>query len=591
MRSFSLGTRLALIILVGTIATVGSVLLIAYGALVDDFETILTERQLYETRRISAEVDQRLQLKLDVLSESASMLSDGDRLHNQNEIAEQLERQRLLQSLFPDGILVFDEKATAIAQTLFVPGRIGTNYADRQHFKEAIETRQPVISRPIIGRTTGVPLISFIAPIETDDGDLLGFLGGTINLGETSILPAAMLREIANDDATFKVIDSDNFLYIEGGPEPESDIQSLPDPGTDPLIDAALSGIRFGQTQGPAGQDLIYATSHLQKLGWQFIRAVPYEWATAPAKESFARFFGISLGIAVLISLISYWLSRSATNRLDRMTQKIENMVKHPSEAARLAPAGPGEVRNLALAFNRLMDERDAISQMKEQFVSNVSHELRTPLTSINGALRLIQSGATGELPEKAQQMNTLALRNGERLQLLISDLLDFSKLSAGQMSVTLAREPLQPIIEAAVSGNQAMASDHDITLTATCDPERAVVADPHRLRQILDNFVSNAIKFSPARGTVEIRVEDGDAGSLRITVQDSGEGVPETFVERLFERFSQAEAGTTRSTAGTGLGLAICRELSILMQGRIGYYYEQGANFWIELPTAEQEN
>ncbi|MBW7471465.1 ATP-binding protein [Marinobacter sp. M216] len=590
MRSFSLGTRIALIILVGTIATVGSVLLIAYSALVDDFETILTEQQLYETRRISAEVDQRLQLKLDVLAESASMLSHGDRLHSLEDIGEQLERQRLLQSLFPDGILVFDDKATAIAETISVPGRIGTNYADRQHIKEAIETRQPVISRPIMGRTTGVPLISFVAPIETDDGDLLGFLGGTINLGETSIIPAEMLSEISNDDARFKVIDTNNFLYIEGGPTPEKGIQSLPPPGTNPLIDAALSGISFGQTQGPDGEVLIYATSHLQKLGWQFVRAVPFDWATAPAEASFGRFLGISLGIAMMIAVVSYLLSRSATTPLDRMTRKIENMVRNTSEAARLDPVGPGEVRNLALAFNRLMDERDSIAQMKEHFVSNVSHELRTPLTSINGALRLIQSGAAGDLPERAQQMNTLALRNGERLQLLISDLLDFSKLSAGQMAVTLGQEPLTPIIEAAVSGNQAMANDHQVTLTAECDPGHTVVADPHRLRQILDNFVSNAIKFSPARGNVKIRVQPGGDQSLRIVVQDNGDGVPESFVERLFERFSQAEAGSTRSNTGTGLGLAICRELIALMHGRIGYYYDQGASFWIELPTAAQK-
>ncbi|MBW0147816.1 sensor histidine kinase [Marinobacter arenosus] len=590
MSSLSLGTRIALIILVGTVATVGSVLLIAYGALVDDFETILTKQQLNETRRISAEVDQRLQLKLDVLAESATMLTDGERLHSLEDISEQLERQRLLRSLFPDGILVFDDKATAIAETISVPGRIGTNYADREHFREAMRTRQPVISRPIMGRTTGVPLISFIAPIQTDDDDLLGFLSGTINLGETSIIPADMLSEIANDDARFRVIDTNNFLYIEGGPTADRGIQSLPPPGENPLIDAALSGISFGTTEGPDGQLLIYATSHLQKLGWQFIRAVPFEWATAPAEASFVRFFGISLGIAVLIALISYRLSRYATTPLDRMTRKIENMVRNPSEAARLDNSGPVEVRNLALAFNRLMDERDAIAQMKEHFVSNVSHELRTPLTSINGALRLIQSGAAGDLPERAQQMSTLALRNGERLQLLISDLLDFSKLSAGQMAVSLGQETLHPIIDAAVSGNQAMASDHEVTLTATCDPRHTVIADPHRLRQILDNFVSNAIKFSPARGKVDIRVERSGSESLRITVRDSGEGVPETFMERLFERFAQAETGSTRSTKGTGLGLAICRELIALMDGRIGYYYDQGAHFWIELPVAGQE-
>lgn len=590
MRSLSLGTRLALIILMGTVATVGSVLFVAYGALVDDFEDILTEQQLYETRRIASEVNQRLQLKLDVLAESATMLSDGDNLLSLEEIANQLERQNLLNRLFPHGILVFDARATAIYENLYVPHRVGTNYADRPHVKQAIAERQPVISRPIIGRTTGLPLISFVAPIESDDGDLLGLLGGTINLGTTSILPTAMLSEIASDEATFYVIDSENFLYIEGGPVSQKGISPLPPPGSNPLIDATLSGITFGQTIGPEGRKLIYATSHLQRLGWQFVRAVPFEWATAPADESFSRFVWISLCIAFLIALISYLLSRSATNPLDRMTRRIQSMVHTPSEVARLAPSGPSEVRNLAVAFNHLMDERDAVSSMKEQFVSNVSHELRTPLTSINGALKLIESGATGDLPERARAMSSLALRNGERLLLLISDLLDFNKLSSGHMSVALVSVPLQPIIESTVSENQAMANNYSVSLMASRIPRQNVIADAHRLRQILDNFVSNAIKFAPTNGKVRLRVEPGDSGMTRIIVQDNGEGVPEAFVERLFDRFSQAEAGTTRSANGTGLGLAICRELAILMNGHLGYYYNQGANFWIELPSGERE-
>lgn len=586
MPSLSLGSRLALIILLGTIATVGSVLFVAYNALVEDFEDILTEQQLYETRRIATEVDQRLQLKLDVLAESASLLSDGNQLVSQNEMATQLERQELLKSLLPDGILVFDSNATAIFENFYTPGRIGTNYADRKHFRRAIESRKPVISRPVIGRTTGVPLLSLLAPIESDEGDLLGLLGGTINLGKTSIVPVDMLEEIANDEATFTIIDSENFLYIEGGVIARDGITPLPAPGENDLIDAALSGITSGHAFGPDGQELIYATSHLQRLGWQFVRAVPFKWATAPAKDSFSHFVWISLGIALVISLVSYFLTRSTLNPLDQMTRKINSMVQTPSKTDRLDPGGASEVRNLAIAFNHLMDERDAISTMKDQFVSNVSHELRTPLTSINGALRLIDSGATGKLPARAQAMNSLALRNGQRLQLLISDLLDFGKLSAGQMSVTLAPEPLQPIIESTVLDNQTMADENKVVLTAHGNLRQKVITDPHRLRQILDNFVSNAIKFSPANGNVRIFVEPGTAGSTRIVVQDHGDGVPESFVEHLFDRFSQADTGNTKTTAGTGLGLAICRELAALMNGHLGYYYDQGAHFWVELPS-----
>lgn len=590
MPSLSLGTRLAIIVILGSITTVGAVLAVAYKALVDDFEELLTEQQLVETRRIASEVEQRLELKLDVLSESAAMMTDGNNLHSLTELNYQLNRQSLLRSLFPDGLIVFDAGATAIAENIHVPGRVGTNYSDRNHFRRAIRSRAPTISRPILGRTTGVPLLSFLSPIQSDENDLLGFLGGTVNIGQTSLIPEDMLKRLRDDQDRFKVIDIENFLYIEGGPSPGKRVQPLPEPGEDPLVDAALSGITFGAVTDNSGQQLIYAASHLEDLGWMFVRSVPYERATAPANDSFLNFLWISIAISLVIALLGFFASRSAVRPLDRMTETIEQMAQSPSSGQRLDGKGASETRKLAAAFNQLMAERDAISTMKENFVSNVSHELRTPLTSLNGALRLMASGAAGQLPEKAEEMAQLALRNGNRLHLLISDLLDFSKLTAGQMNVTLSALPLAPVIKAAISGNTALAAEHNLSLSTEGLGEQTVFADEHRLRQVLDNFISNAIKFSPPDQPITISVQPAAPGFTRITVSDRGDGVPEQFENELFERFSQAEVGTSKSIKGTGLGLAICRELAQLMKGRVGYFYDNGANFWIELPNYKTE-
>lgn len=591
MPSLSLGTRLAIIVILGSMTTVGAVLAVAYKALVDDFEELLTEQQLVETRRIASEVEQRLELKLDVLSESAAMMTDGNNLHSLTELNYQLNRQSLLRSLFPDGLIVFDAGATAIAENIHVPGRVGTNYSDRNHFRRAIRSRAPTISRPILGRTTGVPLLSFLSPIQSDENDLLGFLGGTVNIGQTSLIPEDMLKRLRDDQDRFKVIDIENFLYIEGGPSPGKRVQPLPEPGEDPLVDAALSGITFGTVTDNSGQQLIYAASHLEDLGWMFVRSVHYERATAPANDSFLNFLWISIAISLVIALLGFFASRSAVRPLDRMTETIEQMAQSPSSGQRLDGKGASETRKLAAAFNQLMAERDAISTMKENFVSNVSHELRTPLTSLNGALRLMASGAAGQLPEKAEEMAQLALRNGNRLHLLISDLLDFSKLTAGQMNVTLSALPLAPVIKAAISGNTALAAEHNLSLSTEGLGEQTVFADEHRLRQVLDNFISNAIKFSPPDQPITISVQPAAPGFTRITVSDRGDGVPEQFENELFERFSQAEVGTSKSIKGTGLGLAICRELAKLMEGRVGYFYDNGANFWIELPDNRTED
>jgi signal transduction histidine kinase len=266
-------------------------------------------------------------------------------------------------------------------------------------------------------------------------------------------------------------------------------------------------------------------------------------------------------------------------------------MTRDGSISGRLSESGPPEARNLAMAFNTLMNEREGLDRLKDEFVSTVSHELRTPLTSVNGSLQLLRSGAAGELPTKAQAMVDVAFRNSEQLQHLISDLLDFNKVVAGRMSVYPEEVIAPEAIAGTCEGNSAMAKHYRVTLEPDGSEDHRLIADPVRLRQILDNFVSNAIKFSPVGGSVRIWSATSQDGQVRITVADEGDGVPETFEARLFQRFEQAESGTDRAKAGTGLGLAITRELARLMGGEVGYYYDNGAHFWVELPASKSKN
>ena len=585
MPRVSLGSRLAIIIVFLSLTAVVAVSLTAHRALKRDFEAILVKQQAYETQRISDKVNQNLQMRLALLDALSSTLTDGNRLLSDADIDAFLARQSGLREFFSNGLLVLNENITAIAEDTFVPDRIGTNYADRPHFARALKTRKPVISRPIIGRTTGLPLLAFVVPIQSDDGDLLGFLTGSIDLARTSLIPPDARASSSHQKTQFLVIDTSNFLYVESG-DKGNGIRPLPAPGENALIDTAMSGMSLGEITIENGEELIYATSHLERLGWLFVRAVPKAFANAPATESFRQFFLISLGLMFFTIPLGYLVTRSAMAPLERMTRRIRDMSAADPGSNRLDSKGPPEVRNLASAFNKLLDERDAVAQMQEDFISNVSHELRTPLTSLNGALRLVTSGTTGQLPEKAAEMSQLALRNGERLQLLIADLLDFNKLKAGELQLNLETQPLAPLITQAITGNETTARERGIRFTEHCEPDILLRTDSHRLRQILDNLISNAIKFSPQRGVVRIAAESAGTDKVRITVSDQGSGLPEHFIPRLFERFAQAEVGTTRASKGTGLGLAICRELTSLLGGRIGAYNDHGAHFWVELPT-----
>jgi PAS domain S-box-containing protein len=240
----------------------------------------------------------------------------------------------------------------------------------------------------------------------------------------------------------------------------------------------------------------------------------------------------------------------------------------------------------LILNFSDI-SERKRVDRLKSEFVSTVSHELRTPLTSIAGALGLVTGGAVGELPPKARDLLDIAKRNSAHLARMINDLLDIEKLEAGKLTLTLTRQALMPLVEAALESNLAYASGYQVTqqIVQRCD-ELMVQVDAQRLQQVLLNLLSNAAKFSPRGGKVDVRVMAQD-GRARVEVSDYGAGVPEAFASHIFEKFAQADAGDTRKQSGTGLGLAISRQLIEQMGGSIGFVSPpgQGATFYFELP------
>ncbi|OYD24260.1 sensor histidine kinase [Oceanimonas baumannii] len=583
--AFSLKGRIALIMFSGALLTVLGVLATAYHSLVDDLEQLYSQRQFNATVRAAEQVEQSLASRRLALESMAPQLSDGLRLLSLANLQARLARQPNVTRLFSGGLVVFDANATVIAETDPVPGRLGTSYTDRAYFRKVQDTRETVISRPLVGRTSGDPVVVFVSPILSDEGDLLGMLAGVVNLTSDSILPEKRIIEARREGVSFRIMDTENQIYVYNGKTLSRELQPLPVPGDDLLVDAVLFGDRLGVIERDGEKHWVYASTHLQELGWVFVRALPHQQVVTPAKAFFKRFASISLLIGATLSLFAFWIAWGAMRPLETMTRRIHAMAQGKSDSP-LPETGVPELVGLARAFNRLTAERRALSQVKDDFVAVVSHELRTPLTSVNGALRLVNSGVTGTLPDKAAELTGLAQRNGERLQYLINDLLDFSKLSSGKMTLTPVDCRLNDIIDDALNGNRPMAAERNVSLRSACGDDLTVLMDPLRMRQLLDNLISNAIKYSPEGGQVRVLVEQDQPDQLKVTVSDQGEGIPEAFAGRLFERFSQAEYGTMRACGGTGLGLAICKELAELMGGRIGFYNRNGAHFWIELPS-----
>jgi signal transduction histidine kinase len=257
--------------------------------------------------------------------------------------------------------------------------------------------------------------------------------------------------------------------------------------------------------------------------------------------------------------------------------------VERAGLAERLARREAEQAQQLLAYQNQQLVE---IDRLKDEFVSSISHELRTPLTSIAGYVELLL-----EEEEDAQKRGHLAIveRNADRLLSLVTDLLFAARLQYGRLELERSPVDLQTLVRQAADSARprARAASVDLRVETVDVPE--ILGEPAKLGQLLDNLVSNAIKFTPTDGRVDVRLGARD-GTIRIEVSDTGIGIADAERERLFERFFRAQSALERQIQGTGLGLYISKAIVDAHGGRIGVDSTpgEGTTFVVELPVAE---
>lgn len=235
---------------------------------------------------------------------------------------------------------------------------------------------------------------------------------------------------------------------------------------------------------------------------------------------------------------------------------RIEVARTASSDAAQVADA----INKLAARASTDIEELRRLERVRSEFIANVSHELRTPIFSVQGYLETLLDGAADD-PAVSQQFLEKAYNNALRLNVLLNDLIDISRIESGELKFSFRSFDVTDLIRDLVQELQIRAEQQHVSITTTMPDDAYVYGDRERISQVLINLVENAIKYNVANGRVDIIVER-DADRWKITVRDTGIGIPEEHLPRIFERFYRVDKDRSRAVGGTGLGLAIVKHI-----------------------------
>lgn len=311
-----------------------------------------------------------------------------------------------------------------------------------------------------------------------------------------------------------------------------------------------------------------------------------YPRATVAAAAGLYSAVGFPISIAGVCHGVIELYSREPLNPSTQLTGMFEAIGSEIAQFIQKKHAEE-ERERLLLREKTLREEAEAANRLKDEFLATVSHELRTPLNSILGWSQLVLNEKVDE--ETVASALEVINRNARSQAQLIEELLDASRLISGKVTLDLVPTYLVPVLEAAVDVVRPAAEKKGLNLETLFDPNvSAITCDASRLQQMVWNLVTNAVKFTPAGGTVTVGC-GGSVDAVEIVVTDTGVGIPSEFLPFVFDRFRQLDSSSTRKHEGLGLGLAIVRHLAELHGGSVSVTSEgpgRGSAFTIHLPT-----
>jgi signal transduction histidine kinase len=325
---------------------------------------------------------------------------------------------------------------------------------------------------------------------------------------------------------------------------------------------------------------------------------------------------GLVAGVGAIVAF--YVITQRVILRPIRQLRAIANNVADGNMDIRSSIKTGDEYEKLANAFNHMLDNLEGsqeklrqanrqldqkiaelsernielfkANKIKGEFLANISHEFRTPLNAILGFAEIMREKPATLTKDKSKRYAENIITSGNRLLNMINDLLNIAKIEAGKMQLHIEEMFVGKLCKVVVGHFSALTKKKKIKVKLTVAKDiPPMMTDAGKVQQILYNFLSNAVNFTPERGRIEIRVDMPDDKTVRISVTDSGCGIAEADKEKIFEKFRQADGSITRESTGSGLGLAISKELAALLAGDIGLESEEGkgSTFWLDIPVA----
>jgi signal transduction histidine kinase len=311
--------------------------------------------------------------------------------------------------------------------------------------------------------------------------------------------------------------------------------------------------------------------------------------ADRKARQAIALGIGGLIGSSLLIALLTTYLTRYIVVPL-RRTVRAARRLTLGDLSARVVEEGDAEPVELAHAFNTMAASLQESERLKDEFFALVSHELRTPLTSIIGYLELVLDDEE-QLSPDARRFLEVVDRNAKRLLRLVGDMLFVAQVEAGRLSLEHEDVDLTAVASEAVDASRPAAERSGVRLTLETGEVGRLSGDRDRFGQMLDNLVSNAVKFTAEGGTITVRLRDAGDRAI-VEVADDGIGIPDAEQQRLFERFFRASTATRQAVPGAGLGLTIVKTIVEAHGGTIDVdsHEGEGTTVRVELPYARTE-